>query len=48
MPLLIYSSRREIQAMCGADLSDMDEEKSKGEEGDTGKKTEPDSGKKKP
>jgi hypothetical protein len=45
MPLPIYRSRREIQAMCGADLSDMDGEKSKGKEDNPGKKTEHDKSK---
>jgi hypothetical protein len=34
--------------MCGADLSDLDEENSKGREGHPGKKTDRDKGKEKP
>jgi hypothetical protein len=34
--------------MCGADLSDLEEENSKGGEGHPGKKTDQDKGKEKP
>jgi hypothetical protein len=37
-----------MQTMCGADLSDLEEEKPKDREEGQGKKTERDKGKKKP
>jgi hypothetical protein len=39
MPPYFYRSRQEIHVMCGADLSDLDEEVLNGKEDNTRKRT---------